>query len=192
MERVSPQSDPVECLRLLGLPPAASAAQIKQAYRRLAQRFHPDKCGGDEIARRHFITICMAYRTLMRNARLVAKNVPMGRCSVCGEFGEAVIGLDGLTRCPSCTLRPGRRLCLPLPSLTIAKCTGAFVMLSVSVCLLIRAIQTEDLAYVCGGIAAGLGVIAAVALTCLRVVSCIQPREQKAQQQARNRHRVRP
>jgi len=175
------------CLRLLGLPEAASAAEIKRAYRRLAQRFHPDKNGGDESARKHFVAICNAYRVLMRKVRLVSRNTPVGRCCVCGEFGEAVVGLDGLTRCPSCVLRPGGRPLLPLPNYAIAKCGAAFAMLGLSFYLIVRAAQTESLSYALGGIAAGLGVLVALAVICLRVVFCIRPHEQKAMQQARHR-----
>jgi curved DNA-binding protein CbpA len=37
-----------EARRLLGLGEAATLAEIKSAYRRLAQHHHPDKHGGDE------------------------------------------------------------------------------------------------------------------------------------------------
>ncbi|MBF8305070.1 MAG: hypothetical protein HW398_258 [Acidobacteria bacterium] len=35
---------------VLGVPPEATAAQIKQAYRQLAQRFHPDRVAGADDA----------------------------------------------------------------------------------------------------------------------------------------------
>jgi hypothetical protein len=188
--RASAPSDPAECLRLLGLPTAASAAQIKRAYRVLAQRFHPDKCGDDEASRRHFIAICSAYRTLMRTARLAAKHAPVGRCCVCHEFGEVVIGLDGLSRCPTCVLRPGNRPLLPMPNFVIVNCTAAFVMLGLSAYLLLLAIRTESLAYALGSIAAGLGVLAVLAAICIQVVYCIQPHEQKARERAKHRRPI--
>jgi hypothetical protein len=170
--------NPAECFRVLGLPDAASPAEIKRAYRRMAQRFHPDKNRGDELARRHFDTISDAYRFLMRTARLVEKGTPLGTCCVCREFGEVVVGIDGRSRCPKCVLRPGGRLLLPMPVYTIASGAGAFVLLGVAIYLLLRATATGDIVYAAGAFAAGLGAIAAVAFVCFRVVYCIQPQEQ--------------
>src|SRR3954467_5805464 len=49
-------------LRTLGLPPGASEAEIKAAYRRLAKAFHPDTAGEAAIPR--FLAIQAAYETL--------------------------------------------------------------------------------------------------------------------------------
>jgi curved DNA-binding protein CbpA len=49
-------------LRTLGLPPGASQAEIKAAYRRLAKAFHPDTAGEAAIPR--FLAIQAAYETL--------------------------------------------------------------------------------------------------------------------------------
>ena len=53
------ESDP---LRTLGLPPGATQAEIKAAYRRLAKAFHPDTAGEAAIPR--FLAIQAAYETL--------------------------------------------------------------------------------------------------------------------------------
>lgn len=45
----------------LGLTPTATELQIKQAYRRLAQKHHPDR-GGDPAA---FQKVTKAYETLI-------------------------------------------------------------------------------------------------------------------------------
>ncbi|NLU22576.1 MAG: J domain-containing protein [Phycisphaerae bacterium] len=180
--------DPVECLRLLGLPEAASAAQIKRAYHLLAQRYHPDKSGGDEASRRHFVAISRAYRFLMKTARLVEDGKPVGRCRMCGEFGEAVIGLDGGTRCPACLLRPGGRLLLPVPTFVVVKCVSVFTLLGVGAYLLLRALQTGNAWYAAGGALAALAALGVLTLICLRVVYCIQPHEEAARR-ARLRHR---
>jgi hypothetical protein len=50
-------------LRVLGLPPGASQAEIKRAYRRLAKAFHPDTAGEAAIPR--FLAIQAAYDQLM-------------------------------------------------------------------------------------------------------------------------------
>jgi len=176
---------PSECLRLLGLPEAASVAQIKRAYRLLAQRFHPDKSGGDEAARKHFIAISNAYRSLMRGARLVAKGKLVGTCCVCREFGEVVPGLDGRARCPRCALRPGGRLFLPLPTFVVVRCASAFVMLVASCYLLLRAIQTGRMGYAAGAFAVALATLAVLAVICLRVVYCISPHEASLRRKAK-------
>jgi len=50
---------------VLGLPPGASDADIKRAYRRLARRFHPDINPGDRTAAMRFRQIAEAYETLI-------------------------------------------------------------------------------------------------------------------------------
>jgi len=48
----------------LGVPRNASADDIKKSYRKLAQRFHPDKNPGDSSAEERFKEISAAYDTL--------------------------------------------------------------------------------------------------------------------------------
>lgn len=55
--------------KILELPVQASAAAIKQAYRRLARQFHPDKNNNDERATRIFQEIQTAYEILSNPAR---------------------------------------------------------------------------------------------------------------------------
>jgi molecular chaperone DnaJ len=50
---------------LLGLSSAASAAEIKRAYRRLSRRYHPDINPGDKAAESLYQHICQAYETLV-------------------------------------------------------------------------------------------------------------------------------
>lgn len=170
--------DPAECLRLLGLPEAASTAQIKRAYRQLAQRFHPDKAGASEVDRQHFLRICAAYRCLMQTARLVEKGKSVGRCCVCREFGEAVMSLDGMTRCPTCALRPGSRLMLPMPPLVVAKCIGSIMFLCLAVALLVMGLRDASPRYAAAGAGAGAASVVLLVVACLRIVYCIQPSEQ--------------
>jgi curved DNA-binding protein CbpA len=51
--------------RVLGLVPGADLAQVKNAYRRLAKRWHPDRCTGDRRAPARFQKISEAYRTIV-------------------------------------------------------------------------------------------------------------------------------
>ena len=57
-------SDPQDYYRLLGLDPGAGPGEIKKAYKRLAARYHPDRCPGDTGARVRFHQLADAYRVL--------------------------------------------------------------------------------------------------------------------------------
>ncbi|MDQ3805275.1 MAG: DnaJ domain-containing protein [Acidobacteriota bacterium] len=54
----------VDYYKVLGVKQAASASEIKSAYRRLARQRHPDVNGGSDQAARDFALISLAYRTL--------------------------------------------------------------------------------------------------------------------------------
>ncbi len=49
---------------VLGVPRGASAADLKKAYRHLAQQYHPDKCPGDKTAEEKFKEAANAYQIL--------------------------------------------------------------------------------------------------------------------------------
>ncbi len=54
-----------QALAVLGLPPTATPAQIKQRYRKLAKRYHPD-LGGDP---RQMQRLTAAYEFLVKEQR---------------------------------------------------------------------------------------------------------------------------
>ena len=49
---------------VLGVPRGASPADLKKAYRNLAQQYHPDKCPGDKTAEEKFKEAANAYQIL--------------------------------------------------------------------------------------------------------------------------------
>jgi DnaJ-class molecular chaperone len=53
-----------ECYRVLGLDPDASADEIRQAYRRKAHEFHPDRNPEDPRAEERFKKLSEAYQIL--------------------------------------------------------------------------------------------------------------------------------
>jgi hypothetical protein len=55
-------SGPFDPYRILGIPPTASAEEVKKAYHRLALRFHPD--GGPEGNKERFQAVHEAYEAV--------------------------------------------------------------------------------------------------------------------------------
>lgn len=55
--------------KILGLEPGAGKPEIKQAYRRLALKYHPDKSGDDPYAKSMYLEIKEAYETLIDPAK---------------------------------------------------------------------------------------------------------------------------
>nr|HPJ97712.1 DnaJ domain-containing protein [Syntrophales bacterium] len=49
---------------ILGIGKAATAEEIKKAYRKLALKLHPDKNPGDKTAEEHFKELGEAYEVL--------------------------------------------------------------------------------------------------------------------------------
>lgn len=49
---------------ILEIPPTSSADEVRQAYRRLARRWHPDKHGGSAESEERFKSIVRAYQIL--------------------------------------------------------------------------------------------------------------------------------
>lgn len=165
-------------MQVLGLGSAATPAEIRRAYRHLALRYHPDKHGGSEVARRQFSEIATAYRTLMRAARATASGVRVGECCECQEFGEVGVGPDGRPRCAPCALYGPRRM-LPLPALVVVRCVGTIIMLAVTAWLLMQALSSGRASHALLAFLAGMASLLILAGTCLRVVYCINPRRRR-------------
>ena len=54
----------MDLYQILGLPKSASEDEIKRAYRKLAQKYHPDRTKGDKEAETKFKEINTAYEVL--------------------------------------------------------------------------------------------------------------------------------
>ena len=173
---------PSECMRILELGEAASIDQIKHGYRKLAQRCHPDKHGGNPEQARRFALISYAYHTLLRTARVIADGGTVGKCNVCREFDNVTRGRDGRLYCSRCVFRPSASRLLPMPVLTVAHCSGTVAMLLGAVYLLVRALTAGDsgggLIWAALAFAIGVTCLVRLAWTAVRIAHCLTAREQ--------------
>lgn len=79
---------------VLGVSPAASVADIKRAYRRLARRHHPDINPGDHTADERFRRISEAYETLVDPDRRRRYDQTGGPLSVVQDATVSFAGFD--------------------------------------------------------------------------------------------------
>ena len=84
----------MELYTLLGLSPAASAAEIKRAYRRLSRRYHPDINPGDKAAESLYRRIAAAYETLMDPQRRHTYDTSGGQASAAQDPTFEFTGFD--------------------------------------------------------------------------------------------------
>lgn len=94
--------------RILGIPKEADEEQIKQAYRRKAKQYHPDRNPGDPDAEARFKEVVEAYETLGDAGRRRAYDrkqeaeagAPTGKARTKSRRGTPVqpVDLEGLAR----------------------------------------------------------------------------------------------
>lgn len=80
--------------KVLGLPSTATDEEVKQAYRRLAKRYHPDANPGDKNAERRMQEINAAYDEIM-NRKNGGGNSHAGGYDPFGGFGGGFGGYGG-------------------------------------------------------------------------------------------------
>ena len=56
-----------ESYKILGLPETASVEDVKQAYRKLSKKFHPDVNEGDQFFEQKFKELNEAYNYILAN-----------------------------------------------------------------------------------------------------------------------------
>ena len=70
-----------EARKLLGLRETATLEEIKQAYRRMAFHWHPDRGGEDPEREEKMKKLNWAYKLLIRVLRLLQIQLQRGGCS---------------------------------------------------------------------------------------------------------------
>jgi curved DNA-binding protein CbpA len=80
----------VDYYKLLGVKRAASASEIKSAYRKLARQRHPDVNGGSDAAAREFALISRAYHTLSDPQERAYYDSQLQRAHASAGFGGSV------------------------------------------------------------------------------------------------------
>jgi molecular chaperone DnaJ len=85
---------------VLGLARNASEAEIKQAYRRLAMKYHPDRNPGDAVAEERFKEAKLAYEVLSDPQKRVAYD-QFGHAGVDASMGAGAGGFGGFGGGPS-------------------------------------------------------------------------------------------
>jgi len=80
---MTPQRQVKDYYSILRVSPAASAAEIKRAYKRLAFLYHPDRAG--EESEGLFLLVKEAHETLSDNSRKEAYDRELNAARVCAQ-----------------------------------------------------------------------------------------------------------
>lgn len=86
---------------VLGIPRGASAAEVKQAYRRLAMRYHPDRNPGDKRAEESFKAVKAAYEQLTKAPAPAQERASSGLAAdleIVGLTAEELMVLEDMCR----------------------------------------------------------------------------------------------
>ena len=184
---------PFKAMQLLEVGESASVEQIKQSYRRLAQRCHPDKHGGDPASSRQFASITHAYHSLIDWYHVTQKGGTVGRCTLCKQFGQVYPGRYDRAYCHLCVFSPFAGHLLPMPALVVVKCVTTFILIGLAVVLLVLALQAAELAdmrWLAGvSFLVGLLSLASLSATCMSVAHCLTGGEQWLRRQDALRRR---
>lgn len=74
--------------KVLGVSPDASDDEIKQAYRRLAKQYHPDRNPGDEVAAKKMQEVNAAYEQIKNPEKTQSQSGSYGSYGGYGNYGS--------------------------------------------------------------------------------------------------------
>lgn len=77
---------------VLGVSPSASQDEVKQAYRKLAKKYHPDSNPGDKQAELKMKEINAAYDEIMHPEKNRRRSAYTGHTSPAGQYGGSPAG----------------------------------------------------------------------------------------------------
>ncbi len=81
--------------KVLGVSPDASDEEIKQAYRRLAKKYHPDLNPGDKVAAQKMQEVNAAYEQIKNPEKATAGQAGQGSYGAYGGYGYDPFGFGG-------------------------------------------------------------------------------------------------
>ena len=87
-----------DCYRILGVPPNAPLAEVRQRYRSLARQHHPDHHPDDPEAGIRFRQLAEAYQTIQQarqRSRTACQNLRSPRFPEDDEFFQEFFGISG-------------------------------------------------------------------------------------------------
>ncbi len=99
-----------DCYRILGVPPNATLAEVRQRYRSLARQHHPDHHPDDPEAGIRFRQLAEAYQTIQqarRRSRTACQNLRSPRFTEDTEWFQEFFGISGASG-PFAAIRRGR------------------------------------------------------------------------------------
>jgi curved DNA-binding protein CbpA len=76
----------LDLYEVLGVAPNADTKEIKEAYRKLAFKYHPDRNQMSPTANEKMMEINEAYNTLSDPKKRKSYDIPLGYCSVVPKF----------------------------------------------------------------------------------------------------------
>jgi hypothetical protein len=160
----------------LGLSGVVTERKLRQRYRRLVLRYHPDKPRGD---RERFQRINDAYRVLERHLHAGGPTDALGICRQCRRRPAWRRGLDRNAYCRDCLVYAGGRRLLPGPPAVVVRCIISILANAVACVCLLMFLATQRPVWGITGLVAGVAGLVALAITAIAIGEVVSPRRSR-------------